>query len=417
MKPFQLILTIGFAIFAIIGLLVFAGANPSNNQNSIGEVVIWGTLPKEQVRGTLSQVRDQRNDFERVSYVEVDSDEFIDSYIQALATNRGPDMILIPHELLYAVSETLSPISFETYAPRDYNDAFVDAADVLITENGYLGVPVGVDPLVAFYNQTHLNSARVSEAPGFWEQFIGLTPRFVEKTGSFSLEKSFVALGAYSNITHAEKIIASFFFQVGSPIRDSQGRIELIGGESEDTESALRFYTEFANPNTSAYSWNKSLERDQRAFLLGDLTMYFAPASEGRVLAETNPNLSFAAAPFPQLEGGIPVTYGSVYVLAVPQEARSVVGAKTAALAFVNQNAAASFSSTTNIAPARRNLLSNRQTDPILDLAYNEAFISRAWLSPQPEDLDEVFSAMVDDVVSGRSDALEALTKAERLLR
>ncbi|XKT75113.1 MAG: extracellular solute-binding protein [Patescibacteria group bacterium UBA2103] len=417
MKPFQLILTAGFAIFAIVGLLVFAGANPSNNKNTIGEVVIWGTLPKEEVRAALGNVRDRRDDFDRVSYVEVDQSDFYDSYIQALAADRGPDMVLVPHELLGSISETLAPISFETYPARTFDDTFVDVADVVITQNGYLGIPVGVDPLVMFYNKTHLNSARVSQAPAFWEQFVGLVPRFVETTGSFSINKSFVALGAYSNIRHAEKVLASFLFQVGSPIRDTRGQIELIGGDSEDTESALRFYTEFANPNTSAYSWNKSLEEDQKAFLLGDLTLYFAPASEGKVLSGLNPNLSFAAAPFPQLEGGVPVVYGSVYVFAVPKAARSVSGSQTAAFAFINQNNAYAFSSASNIAPVLRTLLSNRQADPVLDLAYNEAFIAKAWLSPQPEQVGEIFSAMVDDVVSGREDAIGALTKAQRLLR
>jgi len=414
MKPFQLILTAAFVIFAIIGLLVFAGANPGGGKNDIGKVVIWGTLPSSQVREALDSIRTIRTDFESVTYTEVAYDDFHTLYTEALAVDRGPDMILVPHTLLLAEAGTLSPISFETFSLRDFEDTFIDGANIVI-DDGYLGVPASIDPLVMYYNKTMLNSERVSEAPKFWEQFIGLTPRFVETSGGFSIEKSFVALGAYTNIRHAEKILSSFFFQVGSPIKDVQGRLVL--SDTEDTESALRFYSEFANPNTSAYSWNKSLKEDRQAFLSNDLAIYFAPASEGAGLVLANPNISIGTAAFPQLEGGIPVVYGDTYVFAVPRDSRSVVGAKTAALAFVNGNVAEIFAYFTNTAPVRRNLLGQKQDDPLKDLAYEEAFIAKGWLSPQPSKVDAAFSAMVDDVVSGRSDAKDAIVKAERSLK
>lgn len=417
MKPFQLILTATFVIFAIIGLLVFAGADGGGSKNAIGSVVIWGTLPKEQVRGTLEEVRKIRTDFDAVTYIEVAFDEFHTVYTEALAANRGPDMLLVPHTLLLPEVETIAALSFDTISLRDFEDTFITGAEIAIASGAYYGVPVGIDPLVMYYNKNMFNSARVSEAPKYWEQFIGLTPRFVEKTGGFSIEKSFVALGAYTNITHAEKILASFFFQVGSPIRGNDGKVALVGGENEDVESALRFYTEFANPNTSAYSWNKSIKQDRQAFLANDLAVYFAPASEGASLRLANPNLSIGTAAFPQLEGGEPVIYADVYVLATPKDARSTTASQTAALAFTSTAVAEVFSQKTGIVPVRRSLVGREQKDPLTELAYDQAFIAKGWLSPQPFKVDAAFSAMVDDVVSGRSTAEEALTKAQRALK
>lgn len=417
MKPFQLILVITFVIFAIIGLLVFAGGGGGgSNKNAIGDVVIWGTLPKEDVRNALASIRTLRNDFDGVTYSEVALDEFHTTYIEALAVGRGPDLILIPHTLLLAEEETLSPISFNTLSLRDFQDTFVDAANIVVGE-GYAAVPVGVDPLITYYNKSMFNAVRVSEVPKFWEQFIGLAPKFVERTAGSVLERSFVALGSYENIRHADNILASFFFQVGTPIRDAVGNIALAGAENKNTESALRFYSEFANPSTSAYSWNKSLKEDRQAFLANELALYFAPASEGETLATANPNISIGTAAFPQLEGGNPVVYGDVYLLGVPKGGRNSTAAKTAALAFISTNVAAAFSNATDIAPVRRDLLNNSQSDPRIDLAYEEAFIARGWLSPQPVTVDSIFSDMVDDVVSGRSDAEEALLKAARLLK
>jgi len=124
--------------------------------------------------------------------------------------------------------------------------------------------------------------------------------RLPRRAGS-ALENSFAALGAYENIRSAHKILASLFFQVGAPIKDASGKIVLVGEENQNTESALRFYTEFANPNTSTYSWNKSLKEDRQAFLSNELALYFAPASEGRGLVAANPNISIGTAAFPQL--------------------------------------------------------------------------------------------------------------------
>jgi len=414
MKPFQLILTGVFVVFAIIGLLVFAGANPGSGKNTIGNIVIWGTLPSGEMREVLDAVRTTRSDFDGVTYTEVGSDDFHRLYTEALAVDRGPDMILVPHTLLVSEAETLSAISFDSFSQRDFEDTFITGADIVIA-NGYYGVPAGIDPLVMYYNKSLLNNARVSEAPKFWEQFIGLAPRFVETSEGLSIEKSFVALGSYENIRYAEKILASFFFQVGSPIKDTKGNIVLT--DTKDTESALRFYTEFANPNTSAYSWNKSVKEDRRAFLSNDLALYFAPASEGEALKEANPNISIGTAPFPQLEGGTPVVYGDVYVFAVPRDSRNVFGAKTAALAFINVTVAEAFSSITGIAPVRRDLLGVEQKDPLVSLSYDQAFIAKGWLSPQPAQVDRVFSAMVTDVVSGRNDAQEAILTAQRSLK
>lgn len=420
MKPFQIIILAIFGFLALIGLLVFAGGGSSNRGNNIGEVVVWGVLPREEVNTVLNEIRNYRDDFDRISYVEVGEEQFYSAYVEAVAAGRGPDLILIPHELLRQTAPSLATISFDTYPLRDFTDTFVDGGSIVISQNGYYGVPVGIDPLIMYYNRSMFNTARITQAPQYWEQFIGLVPRITERGPGSTLEKSFVALGAYNNITHAAKILGNFFFQVDVPMTDNSGRITFDEKGSSSValgESALRFYTGFANPNTSAYSWNAGIDSDRQAFLRGDLAIYFAPASEAEELHLANPNLSFGTAAFPQLEEGAPVTYGSIYLLAAPRGGGNVTGALTAALAFIAKNEAALLSTYADFAPVRRDLLAEAQTDPVRDLAYEAALISRGWFSPQPGALNDAFSAMVEDVVSGRLNASDAISKAARALR
>lgn len=420
MKPFQLIILVGFGFLAFIGLIVFAGSNQNRTASNIGTVVIWGTLPREEVNQVLSDIRDVRDDFDAVTYAEVSPARFYNSYIEALAADRGPDLVLIPHEELRAIQETIRPFSFESLPLRSFQDAYIDGANLALIEGGYYGVPVGIDPLIMFFNRSIFNTARISTPPKYWEQFIGLVPRVVEKTGTFTITQSFVAFGAYNNIQHAGKIISNLFFQVGTPIVNAQLRpvfADKGNGQVAVAESALRFFTSFSNPNTSAYSWSSGLSGDRDLFARGDLAIYFAPASEYKTLQGLAPNISIGTAAFPQLEEGSPVVYGSVYMFVVPRASKNSVGAQRVALAFTNAELADFFSQATGVTPLHRALLARSQSDPVRALAHDAAFIAKGWLSPQPSVLNSIFSAMVEDVVSGRRDADAALSEASRQLR
>lgn len=421
MKPFQLIILAGFGLLALIGLIVFAGANQTSRSGGVGSVAMWGTLPQEEIDAVLRDIRDIREDFDGITYSEVPPSRFYNTYIEALAADRGPDLVLIPHEQLVAIQETIQPLSFESFSLRNFQDTYIDGADIALLEGGYYGMPIGIDPLIMFYNRSILNAARISEPPQYWEQFIGLVPSVVEKTGSFGLERSFVAFGAYQNVEHAAKIISNLFFQVGTPIVDENQRPVFANKGNAQVavaESALRFFTSFANPNTSAYSWSSGLRNDQEVFIRGDLALYFAPASESQELEGLSPAFTIGTAPFPQLEGGNPVVYGSVYMLVVPRASKNNTGAQRVAFTFANTPTLVDlFSQATDIAPLHRTLLAQAPQDPIRALAYDAAFLAKGWLSPQPTLLNQAFSAMVEDVVSGRRDADDALTEAARKLR
>ena len=49
---------------------------------------------------------------------------------------------------------------------------------------------------------------------------------------------------------------------------------------TERTRSVLTYYTDFANPLKSVYSWNRSFSSSRDAFLAQNLAVYFGPGSE-----------------------------------------------------------------------------------------------------------------------------------------
>ena len=186
-----------------------------------------------------------------------------------------------------------------------------------------------------------------------------------------------------------------------------------VGQTSQATESALRFYSEFADPSKTHYSWNRSLPSSRAAFAAGDLAIYFGYASEARVIARTNPNLNFAAAPVPQSKNRNSVNVARVYALAVSRTSRNPLGARTAATLIGDTPVARALSIALDIPSARRDVLAEKSVDENV-LFESQAIIARSWIDPNPEKTDDIFRAMIEAVTSGVARYGEAISKADQ---
>jgi hypothetical protein len=165
---------------------------------------------------------------------------------------------------------------------------------------------------------------------------------------SFNITRSVIALGEYDNIEHAKEIVAMLIMQAGNPItlRDAAGRPGVIMSEDlglpeAPADSALRFYTEFANPVKPIYSWNRSLPSSRGMFLRGDLALYLGFGSELLPLQEENPNLNFDMAPVPQVrDSTLATTFGRLYAVGLVKQTDNLAGAFAAATILSGREAA-----------------------------------------------------------------------------
>ncbi|MFA6415103.1 MAG: extracellular solute-binding protein, partial [Candidatus Paceibacterota bacterium] len=179
----------------------------------------------------------------------------------------------------------------------------------------------------------------------------------------------------------------------------------------------LGLYTPFTDPSKVSYTWNASLPDSQQAFLSGDLALYLGYVSEARFLRAANPNLDFEVTPLPQpATATIKKTYGLVYAFMIPRGSKNASGAYQAAALLSNAAPQAIAAANTGLAPAALSQLGTLPVDPIAAVAHSGALYASGWLSPAPEDTDTVFSGMINDVISGRSNVQAALANAERSL-
>lgn len=415
-----------FGFVAVLGLVLFANFQGfSSGVKQVGTVTIWGTVPAANFNQALNAYAQSHQEYSKVSYMEVPAATFDRDLAEAIASGRGPDLVLLSQEDLLAAQGKLSYISSSVISERDFRDTYLPIHELYLVQEGTYGVPFLVDPLVLYYDRTVLASAGAAQPPSTWEAVTGLSAAVNRLTDTQTVTRSLIALGTYENIENARAILSLLFLQAGYGIteRSATGvRTDLTDtiGQTFGTtpaESALNFYTEFANPAKTVYSWNRSLPNSRAAFLAGDVALYLGYASEREALAEANPNLDFDMAPVPSpATASTRMTYGRAYAFAIPRASMNAEGAQQAAFGLSSKESLPVFARSLGMAPARRDLLAPKAGDLYEPVYYPEALIARGWLSPLPTDTDRIFATMVQSVASGREAVSGAITIAVQSL-
>jgi ABC-type glycerol-3-phosphate transport system substrate-binding protein len=260
-----------------------------------------------------------------------------------------------------------------------------------------------------------------------------MVPKLSDISSNLTVKQSAVSLGDYRNINHAKEILAALFFQTGNPIAvlsfDIQTNRENLKSALDDriegaivspSEAVLSFYTQFANPVSKEYTWNRSLPNSLDAFVAGDLAIYFGFGSEASIIRTKNPNLDFDTALFPQQKDvHTPVTYGKLSVLAILSSSKNQTGALKAVISMTGTDFLKRYQSLSNLPPVRRDLLVNVPTDSLSPILYKSTFYSKGWLDPQPQNTSSIFQTMVESSLAGNavtSDVIQTFMKQFNLV-
>lgn len=415
MNSFQTIILGIFGFFIIAGLLAVALVKQRGGPTVV-EISLWGSLPKAAIESVLQSSFKQET--LKVSYREVPENSLDEALLEALAAGRGPDMVLLPLELLNRYKDKLQLIPFTTYTERTFKDSFVQEGDLFLTSKGMTALPFSLDPLVMYYNRDFLDEGGISQAPRFWDEFIALGKNLTLHDASGNISRSAVALGEYRNINYAREIIAILLLQGGNPliVKDASGTH--VTFSQSGSSSILDFYTEFANPLKPAYSWNRSLPNSKSAFLASRLAVYFGFGSEYNELRKGNPNLNFDVALFPRPRNvSVGLTYGKLTGVSILRTSRNASPALQVAYTLVAPAAATLLHSKTGLPPVQRALLGSKPTDAYGAIMYDSATRARGFSDPNPKVSASAFQTMIESVTSGKARSAEALQRAQTELQ
>lgn len=415
------VVTIGiFAFSTIVAVLVFSGAlGGGGTQSGIGgEVVFWGSVPEGRMAGLIDEIN-QNNDLYKIRYVEKRKESFDTELVEALASGEGPDIFILPDDLIIRHFNKVAVITYTALTQREFKDTFIEEGEIYFMDEGILALPFSVDPMVMYWNRDILSSVGLATPPSTWSEFYELVPLITTLDRASNIIQNTVALGEFNNISHAKDLLSILIMQAGNPIIVSGAEgwqsvlISPLGYSVSPAESALRFYTEFSNPAKPIYSWNRAEPLSINVFSSGKLAFYFGYASEFSIIKNKNPHLNFDVALLPQAKDSkSKITFGKMEGLAISKASNNIMTSFEAIKLLTSQEVSSSVSNVTGLPSTRRDLLSVKTPDPYGSIFNNAALMSRAWLDPSPRETEEIFQNMIEGVSSGRYRISEVIQRA-----
>ncbi len=437
---FQTVLIAVFGALAVGGVLVFALFVSSNNNNAIGPVVIWGTFDADAMTTVIRAAAENDPRFAQVSYVQKDPLTYEQSLTDALAQGTGPDLFLISQDYAVRDAGKTYEIPYQTLSANQFQTTFVQAGNPYLDTNGIVALPLVADPMLMYWNRDLLSAAGFTQPPAYWDELSNFAQRVVQRDNSGGITRAAVAFGEYANVDNAKDILALLIMQAGGSIttRDNLGHLVPVlsaysagastGGQA--AQSALLFYTEFADPSQkNEYSWNRGQKDAQTAFAAGDLALYFGYASEAGQIARTNPNLNVGVAPVPQVRGGKTLSVARVYGLAAARTSKNLQGAVTIATVLAGHDMSNSFAQALGISSARRDVVQAASTQPQAitqlvnqglcagtDILSCSTALAQSWTDPDPAKTNDLFRTMIESITSGSARIQDALTRADQTM-
>lgn len=425
LRPFQIVLLAVFAALGVGAIILLGAYQASISQSSRiygDQVIIWGPFDERVMLDFFEEISRDNRAFEVVDYYQVDARDFESQLVNAIAENRGPDMIIVSSEQIVTLRPKLTPISFETLPLRTIKDWYVDGVELFTFPEGTYALPFAVDPLMLYWNRDLFAASGLAQAPATWEALVNrVVPSLATVDMRRNVLQSALAFGEYRNLTNPKAVLLMLAMQSGSRmvyLENGQYQVALDTPASDDVnvrplELALEFFTEFSNSNSPLYTWNRVQPNDQNAFVAGDLAMYFGFASEYQQLIDKNPNLNFDVTVVPQGESAtIRRTYGHFYGFAIPQTSYNPNGAYQAALTLTNELYAKGMAESLGMVSPFRSIIAAGADNPAQQSAMNAALYARGWYDPDIERTNSILQALVESVVSNRERITTAVKQA-----
>lgn len=425
MKNIQIIISVVFGIFILIGVFVFAGIIPSPKSDTqkaaSGKVLVWGTMDHNLMNDLIQQQILSRYSDLSVKYSQHPADTFANDLVEALASGTGPDLVILPNDLVVRFSGKIQPFTPLMYPERTFRDTFIEEGELFISPKlGILGLPFTIDPMVMYWNRNMFSAGNIARPPEYWDEFLTLSPILSKRNDANDVLKSAIAFGEFRNVTHAKEILAMLIMQTGNPISTlgADGITPTLDGVPQQNippaDEAVRFYTDFSDSEKPIYSWNRSLPESKNAFLSEDLAVYFGYASELRDIQTKNPNLNFDTSRVPQVRD-LPYksTYGKMTGVAVMKTSANKSGAFFVATLLTTPEFNKGVSGAFHLPMVQRSLLAKSPANPFMKVFYDSALISKAWLDMNPKKTYDIFQTVIDSIIAGKVRISDAVKRAQ----
>ena len=425
----------GLGIFAVaIAMLGFSGKlpgftnQPKNGNQFSGKVTIWGTLPKENIQKTLDLFNKNSAKTYSVIYKEVAEDSLVSTLIQTLADGSSPDLILAPYSYILQNEKRLAILTKGVISEIDYKNTFADEGEVLLTNAGYLGLPISIDPLILYFNRDLLSSSGFGNPPTTWDQFFDYNLKITKRNNNGDFKVSTIPFGTYRNIPHITDIVLAMVIQLGSlePVSKSFGKdvngnfipkykVNVNddpynpGSEAGPLNIILAFMKNFADSQKETYNWHNNMPDALLNFISGSQSFYIGYASEASYIKNANQKLYFDYTYLPQVAGkNIFTTYGRMYTLSLLKSAPNSAAAYSTMLSLSTGKYSSALSAATGGVSALKSVLAAPSGEQSSIIFGKSALTAKGFQDLHRDQLESLVKQSIESVYTGSKSTVEA---------
>jgi len=402
-------------ILMILGILPGLKSTSKKPANQLPKVTLefWGIDDEDAFKSALQSYSTLYPNVS-INYHQINPNDYESQLVDALASQKGPDILMIKHNWVYKHGNKLYPTDISL---RDLKSGFVDVvADDLYVNNKLWGLPLWVDALALYYNKDIFNSAGIVQPPQTWDEFLKDAQLLTKKNQSGEILQSGAAFGAVNNIPNAVDIVLLLMMQNGQDIVDENGRAIF---DSDKGANALNFYLSFSNPISPNYCWHNNFPDALELFSQGKVAMMIDYSSAMKKIEKLNPYLNYGIAPLPQVKDStIKKNYADYWALAVSAISKHPQDAWNFIYYLVNNqnNSLIDYLNYTSRPAANRVFLQSCKNDVKLGVFCEEVLRAKSWMQFNPEKNSQILQNMLESIISGRITIPAALNQAAQLI-
>ena len=415
---------VGSIVVAVFLTVVLILRSVGGGTTQSATLEFWGVFDDRSSFDKVIRDFQVSNPGMKVLYRQFSYQEYERSLIDSLAAGTGPDIVMVHNTWLPKHGDKLKPLPATIpglkqplLTIQDYKTNFVDVAfNDFVFNNQIYALPLYVDTLALFYNKDVLNSAGITRPPQDWEEFNSDVETITRLDGNGQIVQSAAAIGTARNINRSTDLLSALMIQTGVRMTDADNTAASFASWVNNTpvgESALKYYTDFANPSVRTYTWNDVQHYSVDAFTEGKTAMMFNYSHQVGVLKNKSSRLNFGVAPMPQVSSADVRNYANYWGVGVTASSKFSNEAWKFVAYLASKEGAQSYLSATLRPSARRDLIELQRNDFELGVFAIQALSARSWYQVDNMAIETIFADMIDDVNFKRSSIKDALGNAE----
>ncbi|MBL7155479.1 MAG: extracellular solute-binding protein [Candidatus Portnoybacteria bacterium] len=385
------------------------------------ELEFWGVFDDSDIYRPLIEDFNLAFPKIKINYYKKTYQTYEKDLLEAMAGGRGPDIFMMHHTWLPRYEDKIWAAPSELITLKELTDNFVDVVYTDFVSDGYItALPLSIDTLALYYNKDIFNTAGLPQPPTTWEEFLTDVEKLTIKDERDNIIRAGVALGTARNVNRSTDILSLLMLQSGAQMVNEQRTsvafnqsVNLNGESFYPGQRALEFYTDFANPLKSVYTWNTRMNYSLDSFSEGKVVMMLNYSYQTPIIRAKSPYLNFGIAPMPQIETSTNnVNYANYWGLTVSHNCQNANEAWQFIIWLTDKENAQKYLELTEKPTARRDLILGQKDDPDLAVFAEQTLTAYSWEQVDNSTIEQYFADMIESVVLGAATIQEAINRA-----